>query len=121
MSAPDWVTWAGVIAGSGGVGGWIYQLANAKSQTRKTKADTVQVITDASGKVVENLSRQLDKMQARIDLLEKKLDEREEREEQQERRLIIHEQWDRKVAERLRDLGEPIPDPPPLYPNPSVA
>lgn len=119
MSAPDWVTWAGVVAGGGGVGGWIYQLARARTDSRKTRADTVQVITDASGKVVENLSKQLDKMQARIDLLDAKLEAQEVREEQQERRLITHEQWDRMVAERLRDLGEPIPDPPPLYPDPT--
>lgn len=121
MSAPDWVAWAGAVAGSGGVGGWVYQLARARSEARKTNADTVQVITDASGKVVENLSKQLDKMQARIDLLEQKLGDQEMREERQERRLIVHESWDRKVAQKLRDLGEDIPDPPPLYPDPTMA
>lgn len=95
-----------------------WSLKKLRSETKKTDADTVQVITDASGKVVVNLSAQLDRMQAHVDRLDKKLEERDAREEQQERRLIIHEQWDRKVAERLRDLGEPIPDPPPLYPDP---
>lgn len=98
-----------------------WTLKKLRSDTKKTDADTMQVITDASGKVAENLSRQLDRMQARIDLLDQKLRDRDERDEYQDRRLVVHEQWDRKVAQKLRDLGEEIADPPPLYPDHTAA
>ncbi len=121
MNATELAAWVGAAFGTGGVLTAIGLVIKARPEAKKIGADTAHVLTTASSELVQRMATQMDKMQARIDTLETKLEAQELREERQERRLIIHEQWDRKVAERLRDLGEPIPDPPPLYPDPTLA
>lgn len=118
MTATELAAWVGAAFGTGGVITAIGLIIKARPEAKKIGADAAQVLTTASTDLVQRMAAQMEKMQTRIDTLEAKVDAQEEREEKQERRLIIHEQWDRKVAERLRDLGEPIPDPPPLYPDP---
>lgn len=118
MSATDYAAWAGVALGGSGIATMIAVLLKARPEARKLEADATKGVADSAAALAQGFAEDMRSLRSEVAGLKSKLDAQELREEQQERRLIIHEQWDRKVAERLRDLGEPIPDPPPLYPDP---
>lgn len=105
--------------GGTGIAGTIGILLKARPEAKKLEAEATKGVADSAASLAQGFAEDMKSLRAEVAGLKKKLDAQELREEQQERRLIIHEQWDRKVAERLRDLGEPIPDPPPLYPDPT--
>lgn len=116
-----WATWAALILGGGGFAGMVVQIVKARPEAKKIDADAAQVLSSASAEFVQRMATQLDRTQARVDQLEQKLNLQEEREERHERLLLVHEAWDRSVAEKLRGMGETIADPPPLYPDPTAA
>jgi hypothetical protein len=78
-------------------------------------------VADSAAALAQGFAEDMRTLRAEVAGLKSKLEAQELREERQERRLIFHERWDRQVAERLRDLGETIPDPPPLYPDHTAA
>lgn len=120
MSATDFVAWAGLALGGTGVAGMVAVLLKARPEARKLEAEATKGVADSAASLAQGFAEDMKSLRAEVGVLKAKLDAQELREEQQERRLIIHELWDRKVADRLRDLGEHISDPPPLYPEGSV-
>lgn len=121
MTATEFVAWAGMALGGTGVAGMITLLVKARPEARKLEAEATKGVADSAAALAQGFAEDMKILRAEVAGLKKKLDEQEDREERQERRLILHEQWDRKVAQRLRDLGEDIVDPPPLYPDPATA
>lgn len=121
MSATDYAAWAGVVLGGSGIATMIAVLVKARPEARKLEAEATKGVADSAAALAQGFAEDMKSFRAEVATLKKKLDEQEDREERQERRLIIHESWDRSVAQKLRDLGEEISDPPPLYPDPTLA
>lgn len=121
MSPTELAAWAGLAGSVLSVGGMVAVLIKARPEARKLQADATKGVADSAAALAQGFAEDMKTLRSEVAALKKKLDEQEDREERQERRLILHEQWDRKVAQRLRDLGEDINDPPPLYPDPAPA
>lgn len=121
MSATEFVAWAGLALGGTGVAGMVAVLLKARPEAKKLEAEATKGVADSAASLAQGFAEDMKILRAEVAALKKKLDEQEDREERQERRLIVHEVWDRSVAQKLRDLGEEIADPPPLYPNPTAA
>lgn len=121
MSAPDWAAWAGLALGGTGIAGMVGVLLKARPEAKKLESAATKDVADSAASLVQGFAEEMKELRGEVVLLKKKLDQQEDREERQERRLIIHEAWDRSVAQKLRDLGEEIADPPPLYPDPAPA
>lgn len=95
-----------LIIGPGGVltGGWAIL-----SGRKKAKADTAAQLTTSTLAWAEDMSERLDKATERIDVLETKLRARDSA-------VIKHMPWDWHVYQALKNLGQPVEEPPPLLP-----
>lgn len=121
MSATELVAWAGVVLGGTGVAGMVAVLVKARPEAKKLEAEATKGVADSAASLAQGFAEDMKILRSEVAALKKKLDQQEDREERQERCLIVHEGWDRSVAQKLRDLGEEIADPPPLYPNTTLA
>lgn len=121
MNPTELAAWAGLAGSVLSVGGVIAVLIKARPEARKLQADATKGVADSAAALAQGFADDVKYLRSEVLLLKRKLNEQEDREERQERRLIIHESWDRSVAQKLRDLGEEISDPPPLYPDPTLA
>lgn len=121
MSATDYAAWAGVVLGGTGIASVIAVLVKARPEAKKLESEATKGVADSAASLAQGFAEDMRSLRAEVQALKKKLDEQEDREERQERRLIIHEAWDRSVAQKLRELGQDVADPPPLYPDPTPA
>lgn len=106
--------WIGAVAGLGGVGTTAAMLLKARPEGRKTNADAAKVIQDASADWVQSVSDELKELKREVVTLKRER-------EQDQRRLRVHERWDNAMADQVRQLGGIVSDPPPLYPDPTMA
>lgn len=114
MSLAEWGPWIGALVGAGGLGTGAVALLKAKPEAKKINADAAQVLQDASADWVQAVSDELKELRREVALLKRER-------EQDHRRLRVHERWDNEMADQIRRLGGHVPDPPPLYPDPSMA
>lgn len=121
MTATEYVAWAGLALGGTGVAGMIAVLLKARPEAKKLEAEATKGVADSAASLAQGFADEMRTLREDVAALKKRLRETEDREERQDRRLIVHESWDRSVAQKLRDLGEEISDPPPLYPDPAPA
>jgi hypothetical protein len=125
VNLADWGPWiGGIFAAVGGTAG-IAAFIKARPEAKKLDADAAKVIQETSADMVksvrESVREDMAALRARVAELELDRKERDRRDELQYRRLRVHQSWDEQIARKLRDLGEEIGDPPPLYPDPSIA
>jgi hypothetical protein len=113
---PEWLQWTTLAVGTGGPLGTAALLIKARSEARKTGADTTGVIVGASGDVIKQQREAIASLVADVKELKRKDRERDVLEEQHEMLLRRHSWWDRTVVEELRGRGVVLPDPPPLWP-----
>jgi hypothetical protein len=120
-----WGPWiGGLIAAVGGAAG-IASFIKARPEAKKLDADAAKVIQETSADMIktvrESVREDLVALRARVAELEQDRKDRDRRDEMQYRRLRVHQSWDEQIARKLRELGEDIADPPPLYPDPTPA
>lgn len=125
MTLAEWGPWiGGLIAAVGGTAG-IAAFIKARPEAKKLDADTAKVIQETSADMIktvrESVREDMAALRARVAELEQDRKDRDRRDEMQYRRLRVHQTWDEQIARKLRELGEEIADPPPLYPDPSLA
>lgn len=125
MTLAEWGPWVGgLFAAVGGTAG-IAAFIKARPEAKKLDADAAKVIQETSADMVksvrESVREDMAALRARVAELEQDRKDRDRRDEMQYRRLRVHQTWDEQIARKLRELGEDISDPPPLYPDPSLA
>lgn len=125
MSLAQWGPWIGAIVGTTGLGTGAVALFKARPEAKRLDADTAKVIQETSADMIktvrESVREDLVALRLRVAELEQDRKDRDRRDELQYRRLRVHQSWDEQIARKLRELGEDISDPPPLYPDPSLA
>lgn len=125
MTISEWAPWIGGAIATIGGGAGIASFVRARPEANKIDADAAKVIQETSAEMVrtvrESVREDMVALKARVAELERTLKEREARDVLQDRRLRTHERWDQTVTDRLRGLGQNLPDPPPLYPDPMTA
>lgn len=125
MSLAQWGPWIGaLIAAVGGTAG-IASFIKARPEAKKLDADTAKVIQETSADMIktvrESVREDMAALRSRVAELEQDRKDRVRLDEMQIRRLRVHQSWDEQIARKLRELGEDISDPPPLYPDPTAA
>jgi hypothetical protein len=118
MNFAVWGPWlGGVFAAVGGTAG-IVSFIKARPEAKKIDADAAKIIQETSAELVktvrESVREDMAALKARVADLENK-------ERAQEIRNRQHVRWDDDVVRRARDHGIPVADPPPLYPDPTLA
>lgn len=108
MAIPDWVTYAGLLAGGGGITGAALSVLKIGPERRKLAGEAQALKESSAITFATNLAERLDKALERIDALE-------DNEDRQRVMLAKHHDWDMKVVQKLRELEVAIPDPPPLF------
>lgn len=108
MALPDWVTYAGLLAGGGGVTGAAIALARLGPERRKLTGEAQALKESSAHTLAATLAERLDRALERIDKLE-------ENEDRQRVLLGKHHDWDMLVVRHVRELGVTVPDPPPLF------
>ncbi|MGA6208050.1 hypothetical protein ACPESR_25185 [Nocardia testacea] len=105
-----------------GVGGIATALLDRVFLRRSNRADVLDKLETISGRLTERAMRQADERigqaEQRVRQVEAKLEEhqRDATAQDQRRRVRaeLHAEWDRDVAKRLDDLGQPVGPPPEL-------
>lgn len=125
MNLAEWGPWVGgLFAAVGGTAG-IAAFIKARPEAKKLDADAAKVIQETSADMVksvrESVREDMAALRARVAELEQDRRDRDRRDELHYRRLRVHQTWDEQIARKLRELGEEIGDPPPLYPDPTLA
>lgn len=125
MNLAEWGPWiGGLFAAVGGTAG-IAAFIKARPEAKKLDADAAKVIQETSADMVksvrESVREDMAALRSRIAELEQDRRERDLRDRMQYQRLRVHQSWDEQIARKLRELGEEISDPPPLYPDPTLA
>lgn len=125
MAMPEWMQWAGgAITMLGGGAGFV-AFVKARPEARKINAEAAATLGDSSVRIVQGLEEELTYLRTEVRAVKEKQNaaerEQKQREQQQYIRLRAHERWDNTIAQKLRDLGEDVTDPPPLYPDPTAA
>lgn len=105
----SWVV--GTVA-AGGSGKYLYDLVVARYKGRKEGAEGTAILVNSASAYARQL--QEDATAARREAREAREEFHAYRREQQAR-FREHADWDAQVWRKLRDLGEVIPEPPPLY------
>lgn len=121
MAMPEWMQWAGGAVTLLGGGAGFVAFIKARPEARKIDAEAAATLGDSSVRIVQGLEEELTYLRSEVRAVKDKQEavEREQRikEQQQYFRLRAHERWDNTIAQKLRDLGEDVTDPPPLYPE----
>ncbi|MGI5216269.1 hypothetical protein [Nocardia sp. CA-290969] len=108
--------------GTLGVGGVAGTLMDRIFLRRRNRADLLVTLEDLSARITERALAQADERIAqaehRVRQVEAKLDEHQrdalQQDERRRARAELHADWDRDVAQRLQDLGQPVGPPPAL-------
>lgn len=98
--------------GTGGLGKFAYDMITARSGGRRSKAEGSVILVDSATKYAQGLVDRLDRLDAEFEAYRRKQDDRNRA---QDRLFRAHSRWDVTVQNKLEDLGESVPDPPPLY------
>lgn len=125
MAMPEWMQWAGGAVTLLGGGAGFVAFIKARPEARKINAEAAAILGDSSVRIAQGLEEELTYLRNEVRAVKEKQEtaerQREHREQQQYARLRAHERWDNTIAQKLRDLGEDVTDPPPLYPDPTAA
>lgn len=121
MSIPAWAQILGYVFGTGGLLGGGALAYKARPEAQKIKAEAAQVLNASAIAIVQGVEKELEALRAKVEKLEEREEERDRRDVEQDRRLRRHERWDMDMVRQLRDKGIDVPDPPPLYPDPTAA
>jgi hypothetical protein len=98
----------GWVFGGSGIGKMVYDVIRARSDARKVDATSAKTLVAVANDSANEWQRDL--AEIRGEVRELRADQRA-----QDKRITAHLRWDTLVAAKLRALGEPIPDPPPLF------
>lgn len=124
MAMPEWMQWAGGAVTLFGGGAGFVAFIKARPEARKIDAEAAAQLGDSSVRIVQGLEEELTYLRNEVRAVKEKQEsvEREQRRKEQQEyyRLRAHERWDNTIAQKLRDLGEDVTDPPPLYPDPAT-
>lgn len=115
------VAWLGGGTGVAALITAIALLLKARPESRKTNADAAKVIQDASADWVKGVREDMAALRSRVAELEQAQRAQAARDASQATRLRLHERWDQRIAEQVREFGGSVSDPPPLYPDPAAA
>lgn len=109
------------IAASTGLSAILLAIVNAIFNRRKTSAEATSVITQAAGGLVANLNADNLSLRGENQLLKTQVQELLDKDERRDRReervrdaMKEHNEYDKKMAEKLREAGIDVPMPPPL-------
>jgi hypothetical protein len=112
MPASEVVSYVVAALGTGGIGKFAYDLITARSGGRKSKVEGSVILVDSAAKYAQGLVERIDRMDAEFEAYRR---EQDLRSRAQEALFRAHVRWDLTVQAKLEDLGESVPDPPPLY------
>lgn len=98
--------------GAGGIGKFIHDAVRARAGGRKTQAEGSVILVDSAAKYAQGLVERLDRVEEEF---RRYRAEQDQRNRSQDTLFRAHGRWDIAVQAKLEDLGESVPDPPPLY------
>lgn len=111
-SGNDLVTWAAFVFGTGGAAKFALDMISSRSKNRKESAETQVTLVDSTSNYAVQLTERIAKLHHEFEAYRARTEERFRRQDAAFRR---HGYWDDQVQRRLAELGEQVPDPPPLY------
>ncbi|MBF6515246.1 hypothetical protein FEK35_27425 [Nocardia cyriacigeorgica] len=108
--------------GSMGAGGVLGGIVDRVFLRRSNRADVLDKLETIAGRIADRAMEQADKRveqaEQKVEVAEQKVEQVETKlREHQERRRVAaarHAAWDRDVAQKLTDLGQPVGPPPSL-------
>lgn len=108
----EWLDTLGVGAFLLAALAWAVSRRKTKSEVKKTDTETADKLIDIAMGLVEPVSQQLQRVSADLEA-HKLADAKGKAAREENSRAHMH--WDQTVAEKLRENGIHVDDPPPLY------
>lgn len=113
MASPDSIaSWIVSVLAAGGGTKFVIDLLSARSKSRKEGAEGSAILVNSASEYARQLTADLKAMREEFDRYR---NEQDTRSRLQEGRFREHARWDVQVQRKLLELGEVVPEAPPLY------